>query len=501
MKTLVPTLLAFMLTFPVWSAESAKEPLPEGTEAILNAAAHYLDSVFAHAQQSLELIASTPEAQRGDWKVIKPYLQRLAPDLPGVYFFVLPNGNYYSVALDFTNLNLRNRPYFSSLFAGNSVKGFPIYSRSSDQKSALVAVPIVVDNKVVGALGVSIFLDDLVARLEQVMPLPQEYNWFVLNPDATDMLDRDRDYIFMNVLQQGSPSMRDAVTQAMAGESGNIDYELERPRRGYYQKLPDMDWWMFLVKIEGGPIPAPPQLQLSLDRFVPALQDKLNAIDRSLAELIATSHVRVDKEDEIRALLRKLLEENLPIVEAAFIDAKGIIRHIEPPEYINFENMDISTQAHVVAMQKNPLPQLSGGFTAVEQFLAVTIAHPLHDSQKRFVGSISLVIRPELLIEPLLKASTVPEDYELWIMQPDGRIIYDQDREEIGKMLFSAPIYASHESLLELGKTIASTPTGEGSYIFLAPELKKKAIKKAVWQTINLHGREWRVVLAYRPYK
>ena len=68
-------------------------------------------------------------------------------------------------------------------------------------------------------------------------------------------------------------------------------------------------------------------------------------------------------------------------------------------------------------------------------------------------------------------------------------------------MLFSDPVYAGYENLLELGKKIAATPSGEGSYIFLAPELKNKVIKNAVWRTVKLHNREWRVVLAYRPYE
>lgn len=111
------------------------------------------------------------------------------------------------------------------------------------------------------------------------------------------------------------------------------------------------------------------------------------------------------------------------------------------------------------------------------------------------------MIRPELLIAPLLKQSSVPADYELWIMQPDGLIIYDRDQDEIGRRLFSDPLYADHRNLLELGKTIAASPTGEGSYIFLAPGHQEKVIKKATWQTVALHGRQWRVVLAHRPYE
>jgi hypothetical protein len=80
-------------------------------------------------------------------------------------------------------------------------------------------------------------------------------------------------------------------------------------------------------------------------------------------------------------------------------------------------------------------------------------------------------------------------------------IVYDRDKEEIGKRLFSDPIYAASGNLLELGRKIAANPSGEGSYIYYAAGTKEKVIKKARWETVRLHGREWRVVLAYLPYR
>jgi len=249
---------------------------------------------------SLELIASTPEAKNGDWKGIKRYLKQLKSVTPGVYFYALPDGNYYSVALDYTNLNLTNRDYFKSLFAGNPVMGFPIYSRSSGKKSALMATPIITnDGKVTGALGASVFLDDLHDKLNREFILPDEYTWFVLNSEGMMMLDNDSDFIFMNALKQGSESLHDAVSEALKMESGPVQYEIDSLRHGYYQKLPNMKWWMFLAKVEGTKAVPPPQLKLSLDRFVPDLQNRLNRIDESLAALIEKNRGDVKKESEI----------------------------------------------------------------------------------------------------------------------------------------------------------------------------------------------------------
>jgi hypothetical protein len=354
---------------------------------------------------------------------------------------------------------------------------------------------------VVGAIGASVFLDDLHAKLNRDLALPSGYTWFVLDGKGKTLLDKDSDFIFMNALTQGSPSLREAVSQALKHDSGAISYELNGvPRNGYYRKLPEMGWWMFLVKTEASEIRVPPQLKLSLDRFVPDLQDGLNRIDASLAKLLQGNRPDVTKDHEVRHLLRAVLKENSCVVDAAFVDRQGVLRQIEPGEYKNFENVDISSQAHVMALRKTRQPVFSGGFMSVEGFLAVDLARPLYDAGNHFAGSVSLLIRPELLIDPLLRKSTVPSDYELWIMQPDGMIVYDQDKAEIGRMLFSDPLYADSRSLLELGKNIAAQESGKGSYIFLARGAKEKAIKNVVWRTVRLHDRVWRVVLAYRPY-
>ncbi|MBN1276546.1 MAG: hypothetical protein JXA35_03570, partial [Deltaproteobacteria bacterium] len=92
-------------------------------------------------------------------------------------------------------------------------------------------------------------------------------------------------------------------------------------------------------------------------------------------------------------------------------------------------------------------------------------------------------------------------DFELWIMQTDGQIIYDQDSTEIGRMLFSDSLYAEYETLLKLGKIIAAEKSGVGQYIFEAPGSTEKVIKVATWDTVKLHEREWRVILCFRPYE
>lgn len=500
MKTLNAVLLALGILISA-CAQKEKTGLAAGPEATVNVAAHYLDDIFMNTLASLELAAMTPEAKSGDWSGIKPYLEKLAADLPGAYFFVLPDGNYYSLEMDYTNLNLSNRPYFGSLFKGEAVIGFPVYSRSTGKRSGVVAAPILADRKIIGALGVSVFLDDLHTKLDRDFNFSPHYLWYVLDPLGIAVLAGESDLIFMNTLTRGGVSMREAVSDALKKESGVMTYEHEGLMTAHYRKLPNLNWWMVLAERRGAAPEVPLKLTLSLDRFVPDLKKRLDGIDASIRKCITEMDPDLQHEPEIRELLVAILHDNQDIVESNFITLDGILRYIEPADYKNFENTDISMQDHVIALRKDPKPEFSSGFMAVEGFLSVDLAYPVFDDKKELFGSVSVLIRPELLIDPLLKMSKIPADYELWIMQPDGMIIYDQDKDEIGKMLFSDPAYAGYESLLALGKKIAAEPNGEGNYVYLAPGSDERVVKDVVWQTTGLHEREWRVVLGFRPYE
>lgn len=495
MKNFLILLLSIAVSTNALAAASQNDDLKP---AVVNTAANYLNNLSIDVLTMLQIIAATQEAQQGDWKNIKPYLTQAFQRVPGVYFYVLPDGNYYSLEKDYTNLNLSNRGYFKSLFEGNSVKGYEIYSRSSGKKSAVMATPILVDGNVKGALGVSIFLDKLHHRFNKEIGLPDNYTWFVVNSDGLVMLDMDNDFIFMNTLTQGTNSLKNAIGKSLQNESGTIEYEIGNSiRKGVYKKLPALDWWMVLAKKEDDDSKDTSQLEISLKTFVPELQSSLNTIDSNMQKRLANTKSHWNNEKNIRETLNKILSESPSIFEALFVDEKGHIKYIEPREYVNFEGADISTQEHVIALLKKQMPVFSSGFNAVEGFPAVDIAYPVFDINKKFKGSLSLLIRPELMLRSLLKQVRIPDDYELWVMQTDGMVIYDDDPQEIGKNLFTDPSYAEYESLKQLAYKISSTPQGADDYVYQKRGGQDKVVKAASWDTVSLFGRNWRVVLAH----
>ncbi|HNQ44165.1 MAG TPA: cache domain-containing protein, partial [Candidatus Cloacimonadota bacterium] len=189
------------------------------------------------------------------------------------------------------------------------------------------------------------------------------------------------------------------------------------------------------------------------------------------------------------------LKAHPAIVTACYVDTKGILKYLEPQKYKDSEGADISKQAHTMAMLENPSPIMSTAFSAVEGVAVIVLAQPLYDAKNIFVGSLALTIDTSVLPQLVLDENKLSKDFELWAMETDGMMVLNQDKEEIGLNLFTDELYQPHESLRVLGKKIAAETKGDGEYRFMATGTDQVVDKKATWDTISMHGRDWRVVL------
>jgi len=108
-----------------------------------------------------------------------------------------------------------------------------------------------------------------------------------------------------------------------------------------------------------------------------------------------------------------------------------------------------------------------------------------------------MLIRPESLLSHILTPVLRGMPVEAFVMQKDGRILYDEDEEEVGRMLFEDQMYKPFPQLLALGTLISREETGSGSYDFWQKESEKMVRKEAHWTTVGLHGIEWRLVVMH----
>lgn len=87
--------------------------------------------------------------------------------------------------------------------------------------------------------------------------------------------------------------------------------------------------------------------------------------------------------------------------------------------------------------------------------------------------------------------------FQVWCMQDDGYIIYDEDPKQIGLILFSDKLYANFPELLVFGEKIRTEPLGVSYYSFLSRDDETVVHKVAAWDTIETLG--WKIVVTH-PY-
>ncbi len=239
-------------------------------------------------------------------------------------------------------------------------------------------------------------------------------------------------------------------------------------------------------------------------KIILKLQDKINDTLAKMDSDALFAVREVQKEgaggDYARKAIAGLAASSPYTVDCSFIDAKGIMMIVEPGEYKKYEGSDVSGQEQMIRLQKTRRPVMGDAFKSVEGFYASDIEEPVFSARGDFAGSVSLLFKPEDLLSAVIKSVTNDSSLYVWVMQKDGRILYDPDPDQIGRMLFSDPLYEPFPDTVAFGRKIAADRTGSGSYNFYDLGTTKPVKKNAVWTTIALHGTEWRLVVATKEF-
>jgi hypothetical protein len=226
-----------------------------------------------------------------------------------------------------------------------------------------------------------------------------------------------------------------------------------------------------------------------------AVKAQLQSIDQDLAQAAKSLSTLDLKSDAARTIIRQLQARRADIViDACTISPQGIMLLVEPARYRSVEGTDISGQEQIQTILRTRKPVMSRVFLTVEGVPAVDVEHPVISTDGHYLGSVSAIFQPWILIGKCVNDLIAGMPVEIWAMQPDGMIIYDADRHEVGRVLFSDPVYQPFPELLQLGRRIAAEPEGSGSYFYFKAGTDDMVQKDAWWVSLTLHGMEWRLV-------
>jgi hypothetical protein len=268
----------------------------------------------------------------------------------------------------------------------------------------------------------------------------------------------------------------------------------------------DMKRWVsaltaILVLMAVGRAVAEDDLSLAASRVHSGISSVLQRVGRDMQSAAKeTGKLGTGKESEMREILLRLCADRPYVIDAAFVDSKGVMKIIEPEQYRKHEGADISKQEAVMQIRKSKKPRMGKVFNSVEGAKSVDIEYPVFSGNRKFSGSVSLLVRQDELVHGVAAPLEKELGVNCWVMQKDGVIIYETDGTHLGSNLFHDPLYRNYPELISLGKRMTKEKNGTGFYPFPVHGSDKVVKKAAAWKTIQFLNNHW-IVVAFREVK
>lgn len=223
------------------------------------------------------------------------------------------------------------------------------------------------------------------------------------------------------------------------------------------------------------------------------LADEFEKLNQSMASAVVNTLVIYPDTAQIRLKMAELVAGSDFVIEFSWVTPSGIMQIIEPPIYYGTQGTDISGQDHIIKTFDTKNPVLSNQFFAVEGFYAAVVIHPVV-SNNSILGGIDALFYPEQVLEMVMKPIFEGQDFELWVMEKGGKVLYDQDANEIGRDLFTDPLYAGFPELLAAGRKMDAEESGTTTYSFYKAGTMQTVTKLTYWNTFEMFGTEWKLV-------
>jgi hypothetical protein len=236
------------------AAQAQKPSFQVDGELALSSLITVSDAHLQKAADSFALLATSETVRSGDWSQIRAPLSLAAEqNVEGLYWFVLPDGSYWSLHEGKATGNLSDRSYFPSLMQGETVIGELVVSKATGKSSAIVAVPVTnAAGKVIGALGTSVYLDKLSERISEEMGIGKQLIFYSFDEKPLLALEWDESLIFVEP-KKLSPEVSAAFDEMLSKEEGGIRYQyLGQMRTVLYRKSDVTNWWYALGYVPEG---------------------------------------------------------------------------------------------------------------------------------------------------------------------------------------------------------------------------------------------------------
>lgn len=212
---------------------NASKLLASETETSLNvladSSAEGLTQWLNIRKGELGVFASSPILTRGNIEDAMTYLSEEAKRNKTYLRFLIADEKGNTRYTNGTTANIADREYFTKAVKGEVNISDPVVSKNDGKVVVVVAVPIKQGEKIVGVLGGTITVDDMIARVAAIKAGDTGFGYVVQKDGLLIMHPNNERVMKDNILKNENTGaqLKEATEKMVKGEKGTTEYSLD----------------------------------------------------------------------------------------------------------------------------------------------------------------------------------------------------------------------------------------------------------------------------------
>ncbi len=243
------------------------------------------------------------------------------------------------------------------------------------------------------------------------------------------------------------------------------------------------------------PVPTQETMPGVLDRVTGETRAALDSLNATVADAAMKLGSTGISGPEADAVLVKLPADNPAIVNVITYDPNGTVLAAEPASAQILIGKNLFEHEIVRSTLKTEEPAMSEVIALAEGGEGSVLAYPVFSSDGNFTGVVSIAFSPYELIAPLTEKAMEDTPFTFTVAQTGGLLLYHANPDLVGKQTFNESAFAGFPEILDLARQYSANRTGYETFPFYSVQSGKIVQKETYWDTVGLHGTEWRVLV------
>jgi hypothetical protein len=235
-------------------------------------------------------------------------------------------------------------------------------------------------------------------------------------------------------------------------------------------------------------------MQQQLSSMTGSIQADLDAFDASLARNASVLGSAGLSGREADLVLAGLAAGQPVVLSAITVDPNGTVLATAPESAQAVLGRSIANQDAIARVLSTGEPVMGTYFALRQGGAGVAIVRPVRSPGGEFLGAVSLTFSPQALVAPRADASRAQAPVSFIVAQPDGVLLYHANATLSGTSTFDDPVFQGSPEVLDLARRYGAERTGYATFSFYREGSAEVVRKETFWETVSLHGTEWRVL-------